>query len=62
MKIPYRDSRNGMARRWTDHQRILKNRFFELYETIEECNEIGKDELIKLRDLVDKKIHVCTSL
>ena len=35
--------------------------FVELYETVETCNEIGKDDLIKLRELIDKKLHVYTS-
>jgi len=61
MKIPYRDSRNGLKTRWTDHESMVKHRFVELRETLEACNEIRKEEWFKLRELVEKKIQAFTS-
>ena len=61
MKIPYRDAGDGVKRCWTDHERIAKRRFDRLYETIEECSEIKRVELIKLRELLDEKLQACAS-
>jgi len=58
MKIPHEDRRADMKRRWTDIRQINKFRFHELYEVIEECNELGKDEFLQLKDLIDKKLKI----
>jgi len=57
MRIPYRDSRSGMKRRWTDFHGMAKQRFVDLFEAIERCNEIDKDGWRKLRELVESKIQ-----
>ncbi|MDA3791038.1 MAG: hypothetical protein PF503_21400 [Desulfobacula sp.] len=57
MKIPLEDTRANMNRRWTDIREINKFRFHELYELIEDCNELGKDEFFQLKGLIDKKLN-----
>jgi hypothetical protein len=56
MKIPFEDRRAGMNRRWTDIRKINKFRFHELYKTIEDCNELGKNEFFQLKGLIEKKL------
>ncbi|MDA3918284.1 MAG: hypothetical protein PF690_15100 [Deltaproteobacteria bacterium] len=57
MKIPFEDRRTSMERRWTDIIKINDFRFHELYELIEGCNELGKDEFFSLKELIEKKLH-----
>jgi hypothetical protein len=61
MKIPHEDGRADMKRRWTDIRHINKFRFYDLYDVIEECNELGKDEFFQLKDLIDKKLKALKS-
>ncbi len=56
MKIPFEDRRASMNRRWTDIREINNFRFHELYESIQDCNELGKDEFSKLKELIEKKL------
>ena len=58
MKIPFEDRRVNMKRRWTDIRKINKFRFHELYESIQDCNELGKDEFFQLKELIEKKMDV----
>jgi len=57
MKIPFEDSRAIMNRRWTDIKKINQFRFDELYESIKDCNELGKDEFFQLKGLIEKKLE-----
>jgi len=57
MKIPFEDRRDNMKRRWTDIKKINEFRFHELYELIEDCNELGKDDFFQLQGLIEKKLN-----
>ena len=57
MKIPFEDRRDSMNRRWTDIQKINQIRFDELYESMKDCNELGKDEFFQLKGLIEKKLE-----
>lgn len=57
MRIPFEDRRENMNRRWTDIREINNFRFHELYESIQDCSELGKDEFFKLKDLIEKKLN-----
>lgn len=56
MKIPFEDRRTDMKRRWTDIRKINKFRFHEIVELIEGCNEIGKEEFLQLKGVIENKL------
>jgi hypothetical protein len=58
MKIPFQDTRVGMSRRWTDFRRLQEARFMELYESVEESHDLGREELEKLYALISEKLRV----
>ncbi len=57
MKIPFEDRRASMNRRWSDIREMNNFRFHELYESIQDCSELGKDEFSKLKELIEKKLE-----
>ena len=56
MKIPFQDNRSTMNRRWTDILKINTFRFQELSEMIENCNELGQEELFELKQIIEQKL------
>ena len=56
MKIPFEDRRTNMKRRWCDIRKINKFRFHEIVELIEGCNEIGKEEFLQLKQMIENKL------
>jgi hypothetical protein len=56
MKIPFQDNRSSMNLRWTDILKINTFRFQELSELLETCDELGKDELLRLKQIIEKKL------
>ena len=57
MKIPFEDRRTNMKRRWTDIKKINKFRFHEVVEQLEGCNELGKNEFLQLKGVIEKKLN-----
>jgi len=57
MKIPFQDSRTGGNRRWTDYRKWQKIRFLEIYELLENCNELKEPELMELSRLIENKLR-----
>jgi len=56
MKIPFQDNRSTWNRRWTDILKINTFRFQELSEMLETCDELRKDELFELKQIIEKKL------
>ena len=61
MKIPFLDTRAGADRRWTDYKKLQKVRFLEIYELLENCNELREPELVELNGLIENKLKVFLS-
>ena len=56
IKIPFQDNRSSMKLRWTDILKINTFRFQELSELLETCDELRKDELLRLKQIIEKKL------
>ena len=53
MKIPFQDSRSGMNRRWTNYKNLQKVRLLQVYDIIDNCNELSESELTELSGLIE---------
>lgn len=58
IKIPFQDNRSILNRRWTDILKINAFRFQELSELLETCDELGKNELLELKRIIEKKLSL----
>jgi hypothetical protein len=56
MKIPFQDNRSTLNRRWTDILKINTFRIQELSELLETCDELRKDDLFELKQIIEKKL------